>query len=58
MRDTIYETAHEIGKMDQEQLSQLAELLVLLHEGRAVKLSSFIEFEHQDKNLRALEELC
>ena len=58
MEDPVYSAVNSIGKMDQDQLAQLAELLVLLYEGRAVKLSSFIEFEHQDKNLRALEELC
>jgi len=58
MEDPVYSAVNSVGKMDQDQLAQLAELLVLYYEGRAVKLASFIEFEHQDKNLRALEDLC
>lgn len=57
MEDPVYSAVNSIGKMDQDQLAQLAELLVLHYEGRAVKLATFIEFEHQDKSVRASEEI-
>jgi hypothetical protein len=48
--------AAAIGRMTQWELSLLADYLVAQHEGRAIKLSTFIDFAHQDKNQVAAEE--
>jgi len=48
--------AAAIGRMSQQDLSDLADYLVAMHEGRALKLSTFIDFAHQDKNLLAAEQ--
>jgi len=45
----IEEIAIEIGKMDRDSLSELADYLVWNHEGRAENLSTFIGFSQMDK---------
>ena len=49
--------AAAIGRMSQEDLSILADYLVMAHEGRALKLATFIDFAHQDKCILAEEEV-
>lgn len=52
----IDDTIMMLGTMSQEELSEVADQLIWLHEGRARILTSFLEFAAQDKDLAAMDE--
>lgn len=52
----IDDTVMMLGTMSQEELSEVADQLVWLHEGRARILATFLDFAAQDKELAAMDE--